>query len=854
LNPTSEPEIESGSIEDLNPPRGQNSDTADRPSASFAEPLVVSIPSSRPQRSEADETLEEQDNTVDGDEESSASPKGNMAARILSGLAPVAKGAGSAAKQGVRLARGYPRASMASGLSAAILTGVMVLQPGKGKHDTTAAIPNPNQAAQSPMNPADPKASSARKPDAPSPDASQAQAAAESDPPIMFEGQNPKAGKTPPDPAGGPAAVADSRPAPAPTESIPPLPDDPVKLTAGEGLVQLPPIGKDGAQSVVGAGEKSADPAPAPAPPILELAANDTKPGTPPEPASAPAPAPSIAAPSPAPTPAPAPAAKTGPGSHLPDPPASALAPVPEPARESKPAADDPIASTLAKDTAGSAASGTAKAAAAAGGIGLSVGAGLGAAVTALSKGNDHKDPGTEKSPAKPAPALEPLIAPASAPSTLADPKPIGLPGGPVTEPAKTSASPPDHEPPSAGPTPVSPGSVPEADPAPSRVEPMPPAADIPTLHPAADPGPHKTVGDDPPIQGQNPIPSVTPPQDEPKPPFPVERDAPNLRDELTKQGWVPIKRSGGDMVRDVQRDVPGPEDDLSAETTSRAGTTDPGAHADKEQSFDIEAPSGRAVAFGAAGATAAARRASVAVEDPEVSRSARSEGKLDTVLHKVEKNENFWTISRMYYSSGRYYRALWKANAAKVPEIDKLYRDTVIRIPPPEDLDPAYIDPPGMRAPRSGGENLAAQDAAPDRSSSGRSIPADGVPIRRSSRSDADLNLPVADVATEKADGSPRSSRRNSSSSGSSSIRDDRDDDREPEIRPRDAVARPIYKVRQYDTLRTIARDTLGDARRADEILELNRDIVSDPSHLIVGQILDLPEDARPARARSRR
>ena len=246
------------------------------------------------------------------------------------------------------------------------------------------------------------------------------------------------------------------------------------------------------------------------------------------------------------------------------------------------------------------------------------------------------------------------------------------------------------------------------------------------------------------------------------------------------------------------------------------------------------------------------------ATDDPAIARSSRSEGKLETVLHKVEKNENFWTISRMYYNSGRYYKALWKANEDKVPEIDKLYRNTVIRIPPPEDLDPSYILPPGTRSPSptAAGEKLAAQDADPDRSTARRSTPApaDGVPIRRSSRSDADLNLPVSDAATEEADGTVRSPRRGTRSASSISIRDDREDGREPEIRPRDAVTRPIYKVRQYDTLRTIARDTLGDPRRADEILDLNRDIIDDPSHLIVGQILDLPEDARPARARSRR
>jgi nucleoid-associated protein YgaU len=123
-------------------------------------------------------------------------------------------------------------------------------------------------------------------------------------------------------------------------------------------------------------------------------------------------------------------------------------------------------------------------------------------------------------------------------------------------------------------------------------------------------------------------------------------------------------------------------------------------------------------------------------------------------------------------------------------------------------------------------------------------------VPIRRSSRSEAELNLPVSDAATEEAAGSSRKGTR-----AATTIREDRDDhDGEPEIRPRDAVTRPIYKVRQYDTLRTIARDTLGDSRRAQEILDLNRDIIDDPGHLIVGQILDLPEDARPGRSKSRR
>ena len=103
---------------------------------------------------------------------------------------------------------------------------------------------------------------------------------------------------------------------------------------------------------------------------------------------------------------------------------------------------------------------------------------------------------------------------------------------------------------------------------------------------------------------------------------------------------------------------------------------------------------------------------------------------------------------------------------------------------------------------------------------------------------------MPVSDAATEQASGRDRSSRGGSRS----------DPGTEPEIRNRNAVARPTYKVHQYDTLRTIARDTLDDPRRANEILDLNRDIIDDPAHLIVGQLLELPEDARPARARNRR
>jgi nucleoid-associated protein YgaU len=58
----------------------------------------------------------------------------------------------------------------------------------------------------------------------------------------------------------------------------------------------------------------------------------------------------------------------------------------------------------------------------------------------------------------------------------------------------------------------------------------------------------------------------------------------------------------------------------------------------------------------------------------------------------------------------------------------------------------------------------------------------------------------------------------------------------------------RPVYKVRRNDSLRSIARDVLGDYHRADELYELNRDVIKDPSQLVVGQLLELPDDAKTA------
>jgi nucleoid-associated protein YgaU len=51
---------------------------------------------------------------------------------------------------------------------------------------------------------------------------------------------------------------------------------------------------------------------------------------------------------------------------------------------------------------------------------------------------------------------------------------------------------------------------------------------------------------------------------------------------------------------------------------------------------------------------------------------------------------------------------------------------------------------------------------------------------------------------------------------------------------------------VQQGETLRTIARDFLGDARRSSEIITLNSDVLEDSrTPLRPGQVLRMPADS---------
>lgn len=60
---------------------------------------------------------------------------------------------------------------------------------------------------------------------------------------------------------------------------------------------------------------------------------------------------------------------------------------------------------------------------------------------------------------------------------------------------------------------------------------------------------------------------------------------------------------------------------------------------------------------------------------------------------HMVRAGENFWTISRLYYKTGRYHKALWAANQKTVPAPDRLTVGDKIIIPRLDQLDPSLIE-----------------------------------------------------------------------------------------------------------------------------------------------------------------
>ena len=332
--------------------------------------------------------------------------------------------------------------------------------------------------------------------------------------------------------------------------------------------------------------------------------------------------------------------------------------------------------------------------------------------------------------------------------------------------------------------------------------------------------------------------------------------------------GWVTIPNSGGVPVDPTEKAVGEAGDAGSANGSGRGSSgADSRFHASRNLDFEPEPSEPSRGAARAAEASGGARSAEAAAGRAPQPRAASHSERVEANEHVVERGENYWTISRQYWGSARYFVALWKANKGNHPDINVLHTGDVIVVPSIEDLDPDYIVPAGKTATtewlaglgiRLKGNRAARVSDRTDTTEAqgsgqaGLASRSSRVPARRASMSDGELDLPASESATR----GDRSTSYKGRSAAAAKVFDGDGAGEEPTVRtaarPRDSdsasASKPVYRVRTYDTLRSIARDTLGDSRRADEILELNRGLIDDPGQLVVGQVLELPEDARTA------
>lgn len=398
-----------------------------------------------------------------------------------------------------------------------------------------------------------------------------------------------------------------------------------------------------------------------------------------------------------------------------------------------------------------------------------------------------------ELSKPDPTPAPPPAVTAPGGPGPSPD---LGPPAGP--EPSPTLAPPA----PAPEPTPaVGPDLVPQpaaATPAPARAP-----APAPTPQPGAGPSEGHRVD----------IPNLDPaPPAEPATSGPASTQAPvhgaggpgtlgarpDLAAEMGQGTWVPLPLGGrtrkeDDDGRRAPEPAP-PRPEPEPETAVATGPA-PAPEGSRPMQVDREATPTPAPTLGA--------------DDRD-----RDRDRVETVPHVVRRGENFWTISQLYYGSGRFYKALAAANDRAGPAITRIYVGQTIRIPPPEALDRHLIEPPRARTATA----AAAAASVPTRPAAARGPGA------------LEVALPTSDPF-----GKTRSATAQSGPDGTAS---------NASVRPR----RPQYRVHANETLRSIARDTLGDSRRADEILDLNADAIEDPHNLIPGQVLELPADARVA------
>jgi len=352
--------------------------------------------------------------------------------------------------------------------------------------------------------------------------------------------------------------------------------------------------------------------------------------------------------------------------------------------------------------------------------------------------------PAGDPAPIPPAPAeARPADPPASSPGSSLEPPATGPPGMPEVNPGSLPPMPTPEAATAPSPTPTAPPAAPPA--APAQAGPIEPPPEV-LPEPERKPEPPRPPIKPPTLERVPAAVAETAPATEPPGPSP----APAPTAEGLGPGWV-VVRPGGKKV------------------------------------------------LGAEASAALAPAPAPSRDGPPAREEAEMADQVEPALHTVQPGENFWSISKLYYRSGRYYKALHAANRNQVPEIRELFVGTVLRIPPPEALDRALIDPPRRASPTDG-------PAVSQASRRPESTPPDEVILSRPIRP----SIPREEVDAP------------------------------------DAPRRPTYQVKANETLRSIARDTLGDNKRYREILDLNRGAIDDPrGPLAAGMTLTLPEDA---------
>ncbi len=481
-----------------------------------------------------------------------------------------------------------------------------------------------------------------------------------------------------------------------------------------------------------------------------------------------------------------------------------------------------------------------------------------------------------EKSNEKPKDSKTSEVAPAAT-------TPVAAPSGeskPVAEPKKADGP---------APQPIEPAVKLPGEPAPALSGASEPPA---TIHPQKPdesklPEPSKSNAAPGPAPVLAPVPEaaehtkndekVAMPPGEPAESKPLERESSSKKG--VEDGWIPIPNAGSLPVDPDERAVGQPDPGGLERGSGSTAAADSRFHAKRAIDFEPEPSQSHPIGGGAtpsarrsggaeaAGAALGAAAGAGAAEHQP--RAASHMERVEATEHVVERGENYWIISRQYWGSGRYFAALWKANSANHPDIDVLHVGDVIIVPAIEDLNPDYILPPGKTASAQWLASLGIKSRASRGSKTGaggdetdaglagetrRTRPASGqgsVPARRAIQSDSEDDSDRSVTAS----GGDRSTSYKGRSAAAAQVFDGDSAGNDQEVRtaarPRGGSAagsgsKPVYRVRAYDTLRSIARDTLGSSRRADEILELNRGVIDDPGQLVVGQVLELPEDAR--------